>query len=355
MDIKTYLADFKKEVDREIEAYFDSVIEEVSKRDIFMAKALKNVESLVLAGGKRLRPALMYQSYLGVSGKEKKKMLKTSVSVELIHFFLLIHDDIIDRDIKRHGKDTVHFTYEKLAKKIFPKNNSAHFGNSMAIIIGDMIGALGNQIIYNSRFDDKLIVKALHKLQSIVSYTVVGQAKDIYIQNKGDASEKEVLEMYEYKTAKYTFEGPLHMGAILGGADEKALVNLSQIAIPLGIAFQIRDDILGLFGSEKKVGKPVGSDVKEGKQTILLVRALEMASEKQKKILGKILGKKDLTQGELESFQEIIKGTGALDYAKDLISRKVEESKGFIKSSQIHEESRKFLLGIADFVGNREI
>lgn len=355
MEIKAFLTDFKREIDREIESYFNNVIKETSKHDFLMTEALKNVKELVLAGGKRLRPALMYYGYLAAGGKEKKKMLKTCVSVELIHFFLLIHDDIIDRDSKRHGKDTVHFTYEKIAKKIFPKNDNMHFGNSMAIIIGDMIGALGNQIIYNSGFSSELIVKALHKLQGVVSFTVIGQAKDIYMQNKGKAIEEEVLEMYKYKTAKYTFEGPLHLGAILGGASNEILTDLTKAAIPLGIAFQIKDDLLGLFGSEKKMGKPIGSDVEEGKQTILLAKARERASREQKKVLENILCKKDLNSGELKRFQKIILDTGAMAYAKGLIDQKVEESKKIIKNIKISRESKKFLSGVADYVKEREI
>lgn len=356
MEIKAFLADFKKEIDREIEAYFDEVIGKTAKRDFPTSEALKNVKRMVLSGGKRLRPALMYHSYLGAGGKYKKRMLKTAVSVELIHFFLLIHDDIMDRDFKRHGRDTIHFAYQKMAKKIFPKKDSAHFGNSMAIIIGDMVGALGNQIIYNSDFDPALVVKALHKLQDVVSCTVIGQAKDLFMQNGGKAKEKDVLEMYEYKTAKYTFEGPLHLGAILGGADEKTLAGITKFSVPLGIAFQIKDDILGLFGSEKKIGKPVGSDIKEGKQTILLVKACEKCSREQKKILESILGKKDISAKEIKTFQKIILETGALEYADDLIKEKIVESKKEIeKMESMNSESKEFFLAIADYVGSREV
>lgn len=355
MNIEKYLANFKKEIDREIAVYLDDVIKDFSRRDFLVAKTLKDVKKLVLAGGKRLRPALMYQSYLSMGGKDKERMLKTAVSIELIHFFLLIHDDIIDRDFKRHGQDTINFKYEKLAGKIFPQKDKAHFGKSVAIIVGDMINALGSQIIYNSGFDPNLIVKALCKLQDIISYTVIGQTKDIYLQIKGKATEKEVLEMYEHKTAKYTFEGSLHLGAVLGGADDKTLDALTKIAIPMGIAFQIRDDILGLFGSERKIGKLIGSDIKEGKQTILLARAREKADKKQKEILKNLLGERDLQIEEIKSFQKVIQETGALDYASDLINKKIRESKKAIEKINIKPENKEFLLAIADYVGRREI
>jgi geranylgeranyl diphosphate synthase type I len=274
--------------------------------------------------------------------------------VELIHFFLLIHDDVIDRDIKRHGGNTINFTYQKLAKRIFPQKESEHFGNSMAIVIGDMVNALGNRVIYSSGFDSDLVVKALKKLQDITSYTVIGQMEDTYLQNKGKALEKEVLKMYEYKTARYTFEGPLQLGAILGGADNNTLDKLAQFSVPLGIAFQVRDDILGIFGSGRKTGKPIGSDIEEGKQTILLVKALEKADKKQIQKIKKILGKKNLNKQELESFQKIILETGALEYANKLISDKIKESKEIMKGINLNSESKKMFLSLADYIGKRE-
>lgn len=115
-----------------------------------------------------------------------------------------------------------------------------------------MVAALGNQVLFESEFNPKLVIKALKRLQGIVSMTVVGQSEDIHIEYRGEATVKDILKMYEHKTAKYTFEGPLHLGAILGGADDKFLGQLSKYAVPAGIAFQIQDDILGIFGWEKK-------------------------------------------------------------------------------------------------------
>jgi len=355
MDIKKRLEDFKKKIDPEIEKYLDEAIKEARKKDFFVAGFLKYVKKMALTGGKRLRPALMYYGYLAVNGKEKRKIIKTAVSVELIHIFLLIHDDIIDKDNKRHGIDTIHFRYQKLGEKIFPKEDSKHFGNSIGIIAGDMLNALGNQIIFNSEFSPAIIMNALYKLQSVVSMTVIGEAQDVYIGYKGKATEKEILEMYKNKTAKYTVESPLHLGAILGGADDKILKNLSRLAIPIGIAFQIQDDILGLFGSEKKLGKPVGSDIKEGKQTILVSKAMEKSDSKQIKILNNLLGKNNLTTQDVEKFREIIKGTGSLDYAQNMAQKFISQGKREIKKAEISKEAKIFLLGIADYMMDREV
>lgn len=355
MDVKTTLKDFKKKIDKEIEIYLDKAIEESAKEDDLIAEALQYVKKMVLAGGKRLRPAFMYYGYMGAGGKEDEKIIKTAVSIELIHAFLLIHDDIIDRDSKRHGIETVNFRYQKIGKNIFPGSDHRHFGDSMGIIIGDMVGALGNQIIFNSGFDAELVMKALDKLQSIVSMTVIGEAQDVYMEYNKKASEKDILKMYENKTAKYTIEGPLHLGAVLGGADDKMLKNLSSYAIPIGIAFQIQDDILGIFGSEEKLGKSVGSDIREGKQTILIVKAKEKADKKQGKILENVFGKNSLTSGDIQDFREIIKDTGSLEYAKNLASRLIAEGKKELEKAEVSPETKNFLLGVADYMVNREL
>jgi len=355
VDIQRILSSFKEKINIEIESHLDKAIKKASQKDVLTANALRYVKKFTLTGGKRLRAALMYYGYLAVEGKERKKMLRTAVSIELIHIFLLIHDDIIDNDKKRHGVDTINFKYQKIGKKISSQSDYGHFGNSMAIIIGDMVGAMGSQIIFDSKFDTKLVFKALTKLQEIISMTAIGQSKDTYLEYTGKATEKDILEMYEHKTAKYTIEGPLHLGASLGGASDKILENFSNYAIPIGIAFQIQDDILGIFGSEKKTGKSVGSDIEEGKQTILVIKAREKSNSRQRKQIDDILGKGNITSKDIEKFQRIIKETGSLDYAVGLARKLINRGKKNIDKISINKEAKDFLDGIADYMVQREL
>lgn len=349
------LKKFKAKVDQEIEKYFDKTIKETSAKDKTMAKALGYVKKMTLAQGKRIRPALMYYGYLASGGKDEKRILKTAVSIELVHIFLLIHDDIMDRGDVRHGIDSVHVWFEKIGRKLFPQKDTKHFGDSMAIIIGDMVAALGNQVIFQSGFDSNLVMKALDKLQIIVSFTVVGQARDLQIEYRGKATEEEIMKMYEYKTAKYTFEGPLHLGAILGGGSDEFLQKMTAYSIPIGIAFQIQDDILGVFGSEKKMGKSAASDIEEGKQTILVAKVLEWGSRKQKERFLQILGKKNLSHEEIKDFQDIIKDSGALQYAKDLSHELILKSKKAIETDEMEKKSKKFLLDLAGVMEKRDV
>lgn len=356
MDVQAILKEYKVRFDKELAVYLDRVIVEAKQKDIFVAEALEYIKTFSLSGGKRLRSTLMYFGYLAAGGKETDKMIQAALSVELIHIFLLIHDDIIDHDAMRHGVDTVHVRYGKIGKNLFPQIENDHFGNSIALIMGDMVHALGNQVLFESKFDATLILKTLSKLQSIVALTVIGQTKDVYIEYAKQATEEEILRMYEYKTARYTVEGPLHLGAILGGADETLLAGLSAYAIPIGIAFQIQDDILGIFGMEEKLGKPVGSDIIEGKWTILVSRALQSLDDPEKNELIYLLQKGNaLTHADQDRFRYLIQESGALEYAQTLAKQYISDGrKAVLELEGMQDESRDFLIGVADYMMQRE-
>ncbi|KKW06731.1 MAG: hypothetical protein UY41_C0016G0001, partial [Candidatus Moranbacteria bacterium GW2011_GWE1_49_15] len=232
MDFKSSLANFKEKIDKEIEVFLDGKILEISKDDEWVAEGMKYVKDLVLAGGKRIRPALMYWGYKAADGEDEEKIMKACVGIELVHIFLLIHDDIIDRSERRHGLETVNLWGERKGRKMFERGDIRRFGYSMATIFGDMAYAWANQAILEAELDPKNTLKALSYLQDIVSLTVVGQSQDLVIEYKLEAKEDEISQMYRNKTAKYTFEGPLHLGALLAGADEKVLASFSGYGIP---------------------------------------------------------------------------------------------------------------------------
>lgn len=356
MDAISLLKKYKKRVEPRIERYFAKKLKH-PRIDIVTTQAVNAVAGFTLGGGKRIRPALVYYGYLASGGKNIPAILEASIGIELIHSFLLIHDDVIDKDEKRHGVPTVHEVYKKIGKKISPNKDNEHFGNSMAIIAGDMAHAMANEIIFNSNFAPEIIIKALDKLQDIVYVTISGEMLDVIMENRGETTEEEILSMFEGKTSKYTFEGPLHFGSILSGNGNKKLLNdFTRYSLPLGKAFQLQDDILGLFGDEKKLGKPIGSDVVEGKQTLLLLKALEKANKKQKTIIKKYLGKKDLKKSELEEFRNVVRETGALEYNQNLAKKFVEESiKALEKIEFKNEEAKFFMKGIAKYIIEREV
>lgn len=357
MDIQATLKAFKERLDPKIEAYFDQQLADAQRDDDLVHEALLHVKRMTLAGGKRIRPAFMYYGYIAAGGTDRERLLKTSVAVELIHMFLLIHDDIIDRDALRHGEPTLHERYRMWGRRYLGLADADHFGDSIALIVGDMLFALGNDIIFNSGFPEKDLFAALSRMQKIVSHTVVGQARDIYIEYRGEATSEEIIEMYEKKTARYTIEGPLHLGALLAGASSELTTVLSRFALPVGIAFQIQDDILGIYGDEKRIGKPIGSDIREGKMTLLVSYIFEHADRATKKELGGLFKRgAGLTPADIERFRTIIRETGALDHARGLALRYIEEGKQVLVNLPvpIAAEAHAFLVGVADYMVKRE-
>lgn len=357
MSIEEELQAFKTRLDPKIGAYFDTAIERIAQEDALVAEALRYCRVLVLAGGKRLRAAFMYYGYMAARGIHEEKMLTASMSIEFIHAFLLVHDDIIDRDNMRHGTTTLHRKYADLGRRYFPAKDTDHFGNSIALILGDMLGAFGNDIIFSAEFPVEHKFQALSKLQDIVSYTVIGQARDIYMEYEGKAREKEILAMYRNKTAKYTVEGPLHLGAILGGASHALLDGLSAYAIPLGIAFQIQDDILGIYGKSERLGKPVGSDIEEGKITLLVSRALRDGTREEQARVRTILGRgMALTAEERWEFQDLLEKTGARAGTEALAATFIDEGINALQAIRplVAPRAFEFLSGVAAYMLKRE-
>jgi len=355
MDAKQELLNYKKALDRKLDQYFSRKLEEMREFGPSARGAVKSIREMTLAGGKRLRAAFMYWGYKVAGGKDDEKIIEASMSIELTHIFLLIHDDIIDQDDFRHGIKAIHKKYEGLARKFYRQTEPKHFGESLAIIVGDMAAAFGNDIIFNSDFEPARKQQALSKLQEIVVNTVSGEILDVMLEAKGKATEKEILEVHRNKTAKYTVEGPLHLGALLAGTDKKDLETLSAYSIPIGIAFQIQDDILGVFGSEKKLGKPVCSDLREGKQTLLIAKALEFGGPAERKTVKRLLGKRDVTEDEIEIFRNVIRSTGSLEYSQKLAKKFVAEGKSVLEDLHPQRNIKDFLTGIADYIVNREV
>ncbi len=356
MEAIELLKNYQKRLEPFLKDYFAKKTKQAGKIDFLAEQAVKTIADFTLSGGKRIRPTLVYYGYLASGGKDDEKIIEASMAIELLHSFLLIHDDIIDRDARRHGVATVHERYKKIGQKIAPKKDNNHFGNSMALIVGDIASSMANEIMFNAKFSPQTIIQALDKLQKIVYVTIPGEMLDVVMENRGYATEEEILRMFEGKTSRYTFEGPLHLGNILAGGSQDMRDDFSQYALPLGKAFQIRDDILGVFGDEKKIGKPVGSDIIEGKQTILLIKALENGNKEQRKMLKYCLGNKELTKKEIVEFRNIIEITGSLEYCKNLAKKLVAKALSAIQETKFqNQEARKFLEGIANYVIERTV
>lgn len=354
-EAKQLLAAYQPRIEKLIRAFFAREKKEAKKIDPFLYHNIAALEELVCRYGKRLRPVLTIFAYQAAGGKNVAAVEKAAVAVELFHNFLLVHDDVIDQDFMRHQGASLHEVYRRYHRQHRLVGDAKHFGESIAIVLGDVLASYCNRILIDSDFTIKQRHAVLLQMSRATKEVGYGQNFDILAGAKKRVTEKEVLRIHYYKSAKYTIENPIIVGGIFGGLKPAALKDLARYAIPLGIAFQIRDDILGMFADEHKLGKPVGSDLREGKQTLLVTRVFSRGTAAQRRRFRGLLGKPHLTNRDIAEAREIIVKTGALEYSSNLAKKYTATARRIINRSKLNGRGKEFLDGIAAYIIEREL
>ncbi len=361
-DAKAALENFVTKIEKVLESYFNNEIANVfgvSKKEKDLSTHIwKHIKEHNLRPAKRLRGSFVYYGYKLLDGKKRKDILNAAMSIELIHTALLIHDDFMDQDDTRRGKPTTHEYYKSYHTNNKFRFNPFHYGESMAVTVGDVALLAGHELIGKSKFNTERKLHALNRTLRGIVNTGLGQAFDITLEGKGVASEKDITDLHLAKTAIYTYENPLHVGSVLAGAKMNDLDLISKYAIPGGIAFQLQDDILGLYGDPIKTGKPAHSDLRQGKMTLLITKALEFGSKTQQKRLREIWGKRDLTESEANEARKIVRDTGSLEYSHKVSvkwAKKAQKAIPEMKKRKWNEEAIYYLDGIAQYMVERDV
>jgi len=345
------LKQYKNEIDIMLEKYFDTKLAEAINSEA--KEMIEFIKEYTLRGGKRIRAALVFYGYKLFRDDNLEEVKKASMALELIQSYLLIHDDIMDKDSLRRGGPTMHIRYEKIHDDKKYLLGKKHFGASMAILAGDLCMHFANEIICDLCLPDANKLQALKEINSKIPLVIHGQNLDILSSYSPDISEFQIYQIQMLKTAVYTFELPLILGGVLAGADSDNLTVLSSYSMPLGQAFQMQDDVLGLFGNETKLGKSIGLDIVEGKRTLLVSRALAYGNEDQIKIIKNLLGKQQISADEISQFNQIIIDTGALDYVKNQAQDFIEKSRDSLQDFP-ENEAKEFLKSITDYMVERK-
>ncbi|MBI3954717.1 polyprenyl synthetase family protein [Candidatus Collierbacteria bacterium] len=359
MDIKQTLIGFKEEFDAELLNFIKNKQAEANKLDKRYQVFIDLLEDYIIRGGKRLRPAFMYFGYISCGGKERKKIIKAARCVELLQAFLLMHDDIIDKSNLRRGRPTIHRMFESEHQELKLKGDREHFGRSTAMILGDLTHAFAYETLMESGFEDLLLVRARRLFDNLMFETAYGWYVELLGTNGSKAGEREIKRTMEYVSARYTIAGPLKLGATLAGAEKKVLKSLDKFGVKLGTAFQMQDDILGMFGSEEKVGKPVDSDFREGKKTLLLIQTL--AKMKAKKLYGeidrvlKIYGCNEATLDDYLWFRGRMLDLGVLDNIKKEALSLAGQARDELSGLRLAREGKVFLEEVAWYMVEREV
>ena len=347
------LAWFKEELDLVITHFLKEKKKEADEISLEFTSLVDEIERFIGSGGKRVRPAFLYSGYVAAGGKAHDAIIFASMCVEFLHTFALIHDDIIDRSATRRGKPTSHKIFEEYHQtKNFP-GDSGHFGLSSAILAGDLAFTLAEEILTTAPFPQERTRRARYFFDQMKFQVIAGEYLDVLGGYKKRLSEEDILNILEYKTAKYTVERPLQIGAMLAGAEIDTLETFTAYGIPLGQGFQLQDDILGVFGNPKKTGKPADSDIREGKMTVLVAKAYEWANKGERKVLDETIGNSRATAMDIERVRNIIYEVGACDYAVKLSHKLIEQAKDALMSTKLQKEGKEYLLSAANYLIDR--
>lgn len=350
-----YLNEFRTAFDPCFDKYLAEKTEQLTRIDPVMGKILaEKIRDFSAAGGKRIRAALVALGYRAAGGDDERDVLPAAISVELLHSFFLIHDDLIDKSEMRRAGPTVHKMFETDYYQLLKNpTERQHLSYSMALLTGDLCCAMVYEALTSLNLPADRVARAIEKMQQVVTTTVLGQGLDVVRPLEENVSEQAVEQIYLFKTARYTIEGPLHLGLILAKAPDQLFEEISCYAVPVGIAFQVEDDVLGVFGAEEELGKPITSDIKEGKQTILVVATQRLGTKSQRERLKCFLGNPNITLADIKEAQEIMRQSGALAYTRDYARRLVAEGKAKLSQISISAEIKEILEDLADYIIER--
>jgi geranylgeranyl diphosphate synthase type I len=299
---------------------------------------LKDYSEMV-SQGKGIRGALIELAYLACGAADSQKILETSIFIELFHSAILIHDDFMDRDATRRGIEAIHSKYAKVGNRAGVKIPAEHYGNSIAVCLGDSGFYYSWKVLMNSSFSPEILVKAGQIYSDYIGRLGLGQALDMSIGGNNSASDEDALKVLFLKSVEYTSILPMKIGAILAGNTDKTVsIAMENFAKCLGWAFQIQDDILGLYAKEEELGKPIGSDLREGKNTLLMINLRKRGTPIQLEFQKKVLGNSLITLEDVTDMKNILKESGTLDYVLNLGNKYVADGISYIPQITSNKE-----------------
>jgi geranylgeranyl diphosphate synthase, type I len=350
---------FRVPLDRELDAFL------AGKRAAAAGapEALELVDGvarLVAGGGKRLRPALVLAAYRACGGRREEAVLPLALSTELLHTYLLIHDDIMDHAEVRRGEAAAHVRFADAHQARGWRGDAGDFGRSAAILVGDLAHTWAVELFSEATegLDDPERRRGLRGAFSAMAEEVIaGQYLEIQVGLRPlseGATEDELLRVLRLKSGRYTAERPIQMGALLAGAPPALLDPLARYGAAVGEAFQLQDDLLGTFGDAATVGKPVGSDLREGKHTFLVHHALRASSPTQRRLLEETLGDAEVTPQRLAAVRRVLEETGARARVEAMVEERLRAAAAALDGLPLAPEGQAFLAGLLDWLWERE-
>ncbi|WP_047871938.1 polyprenyl synthetase family protein [Nocardiopsis sp. RV163] len=328
-------------VDRELTSFCADHRAQLMEIGEELAPAMDALEAMI-SGGKRLRPTFCYWGWRGAGGAaDDERVVRAAASLEFLQACALVHDDVIDNSDTRRGLPATHKRLAKLHADQGWSGDSEGFGQGAAILIGDLCLAWSDEMYQASGFPTEVLSRGRRPFDAMRTEVMAGQYLDTLEQVRGTGTREAALRVMRYKSAKYTVERPLHLGAALAGRHEELAGVYTGYGIPLGIAFQLRDDVLGVFGDPSTTGKPAGDDLREGKRTLVVAETLARAGAADAERFRSLLGAPDLSVSSVEWMCSLIEGSGALAACEEMIAEYADRAVAALESPELDESARE--------------
>jgi len=317
--------------------------------------ALERLKDFALRPGKRIRGALAIIGYEMFGGTHRRTGLDLAVAVELAQDYLLIIDDVMDRSAQRRGGDAVHYEYQRMLQRDYGTRDYAHLGNMLGVNVGLIAQHLSARLVGDIAEPPERIVRALHIFQTNITATGFGQLDDL-MNEAGQALDLEgTRHMYMLKSSYYTFINPLQLGAVLAGAADTQLGPIERFGQAAGMAFQLQDDIIGMFGDTRTTGKSALDDLREGKMTLLMRHALARTDDVQRAVIEAALGNADVTPTQHREVQEILDALGSRAYISQEARKAADAAREILVTQTAWSpEAKTFLQDLLTYIIRRE-
>jgi geranylgeranyl diphosphate synthase type I len=345
---------FRTRVQVALDVFLDEQGERLAPLGADAARLLAEARASVSAG-KRFRAAFCYWGFHAVAGAAEDvddALVRACASLELLHASALVHDDYMDASDTRRGRPATHRGFADDHRRDGWRGDPGQYGASAAILLGDLLLSWSDELLRRCGLPLDRVAPALDVFDRCRSEVITGQFLDVSVQARGVADVDAAMTVLRYKSAKYSVERPLHIGATLAGGGEHQLAQLGAFGLPLGEAFQLRDDLLGVFGDPSVTGKPAGDDLSEGKRTVLVALALDAAPAEEAARLDAALGR-PLEVEQVEELRQIIDESGAHAQVEEVIGLLAERATTALREADVDEHARGVLLELATAVTDR--
>ncbi len=358
---------FRRRLDDALAEWIEARRREAAAEAAQSAELAAEVGRLVAGGGKRLRPALVDAAYRACGGRSDEAVLALAMATELLHTYLLIHDDIMDHAAVRRGEPTAHEVFAARHRERSWPGDAADYGRSVAILVGDlahtwaaMLSRTSSGAEGGAEGDPRAVAASFDAMSREV---IGGQYLEMTLPFRlgGDPRKKadrptadELLRALRLKSGRYSIERPLELGALLAGAAPEIVAGLRSYGEAVGDAFQLQDDVLGTFGEATAVGKPVASDLEEGKYTFLIHHTLAGADPADGRWLSETLVRGGLTAEEVARARRVIRGSGGLAAVEAMIDERLDRGRQILSQLPFSEEHAELFLGLIDYLARRD-